>query len=69
MTPLAEGSDIRDYTNYASTTSSDKRNTGSSADKNTQSTNGKPELPDTELFGGPVEGNSQVPDTRANTQG
>ena len=65
MTPLAEGSDIRDYTNYASTTSSDKRNTGSSGDKNTQSTNGKPDLPDVDLFGGPVEG----PDTRANTQG
>ena len=69
MTPLAEGSDIRDYTNYASTTSSDKRNTGSSGDKNTQSTNGKPDLPDLDLFGGPIEGNSQIPDTRLNTQG
>ncbi|CAO1597899.1 MAG: hypothetical protein LQ349_001127 [Xanthoria aureola] len=38
-TPMAEGSNPQDYTNYASTTtSSDKRNTGSSGDKmNTQS--------------------------------
>lgn len=34
VTPMAEGSNPQDYTNYASTTSSDKRNTGSSADKN-----------------------------------
>ena len=41
ITPIAEGASIRDYTNYASTTSSDKRNTGSSGDKNhTQSTDG-----------------------------
>ena len=69
MTPLAEGSDIRDYTNYASTTSSDKRNTGSSGDKNTQSTTGKPDFPDLDLFGDPIDGNSQLPDTRGNTQG
>lgn len=38
LTPMAEGSNPQDYTNYASTTSSDKRNTGSSGDKmNTQS--------------------------------
>ncbi|KAL8738612.1 MAG: hypothetical protein Q9181_000608 [Wetmoreana brouardii] len=34
VTPMAEGSNPQDYTNYASTTSSDKRNTGSSGDKN-----------------------------------
>lgn len=77
MTPLAEGSNLRDYTNYASTTSSDKRNTGSSADKNTQSTTGnmtgnttgKPEGPDFSVFPESVEGGSQLPDTRRNTQG
>ncbi|KAL9030270.1 MAG: hypothetical protein Q9196_001600, partial [Gyalolechia fulgens] len=38
VTPMAEGSTPQDYANYASTTSSDKRNTGSSGDKiNTQS--------------------------------
>ncbi|KAL9601125.1 MAG: hypothetical protein Q9219_002724 [cf. Caloplaca sp. 3 TL-2023] len=38
ITPMAEGSNPQDYANYASTTSSDKRNTGSSGDKaNTQS--------------------------------
>jgi len=70
ITPLAEGSNLRDYMNYASTTSSEKRNTGSSGDKNTQSTTGKPESgPDFALFGEPVESNSQLPDTRGNTQG
>ncbi|KAI4208004.1 MAG: hypothetical protein LQ348_000374 [Seirophora lacunosa] len=38
VTPMAEGSNPQDYANYASTTSSEKRNTGSSAEKiNTQS--------------------------------
>ena len=38
VTAMAEGSTPQDYANYASTTSSDKRNTGSSGDKiNTQS--------------------------------
>ncbi|KAL6715686.1 TAT-binding protein-like protein 7, AAA ATPase [Lecanora helva] len=69
ITPMAEGSNLRDYTNYASTTSSEKRNTGSSGDKNTQSTTGKPDGPDFSMFGEPVEGNSQLPDTRGNTQG
>ena len=69
ITPMAEGSSLRDYTNYASTTSSEKRNTGSSGDKNTQSTTGKPDGPDFSMFGEPVEGNSQLPDTRGNTQG
>lgn len=70
ITPLAEGSTLRDYMNYASTTSSEKRNTGSSGDKNTQSTNGKPESgPDIGVFGEIAEPNSQLPDTRVNTQG
>lgn len=68
-TPIAPGASIRDYTNYASTTSSEKRNTGSSADKTTQSTTGKPDGPDFSMFPEPMEGNSQLPDTRGNTQG
>ena len=69
ITPMAEGSNLRDYTNYASTTSSEKRNTGSSGDKNTQSTTEKLDGPDFSMFGEAVEGNSQLPDTRGNTQG
>lgn len=69
ITPLAEGSNLADYTNYASTTSSDKRNTGSSADKNTQSTTAKIEGPDFSAFPDTAEANSQLPDTRGNTQG
>ena len=74
ITPIAEGSDLKDYANYASTTSSEKRNTGSSGDKNTQqnitqSTTGKPEGPDLTVFGEPAEGHSQLPDTVGNTQG
>lgn len=78
VTPMAEGSQLADYTNYASTTSSDKRHTGSSGDKhtqNTQSTNGpgqvvKPDSgPDLSMFPSPPEANSQIPDTVVNTQG
>ena len=69
ITPLAEGSNLADYTNYASTTSSDKRNTGSSGDKNTQSTTGKIEGPDLSRFPNTAEANSQLPDTQGNTQG
>ena len=69
ITPIAEGSNLADYTNYASTTSSDKRNTGSSADRNTQSTTGKVEGPDFSAFPDTAEANSQLPDTRGNTQG
>ncbi|KAL8842676.1 MAG: hypothetical protein Q9170_000451 [Blastenia crenularia] len=51
FTPMAAGSNPEDYANYASTTSSDKRNTGSSGDKNqtqsigfgTQSDKGAPQ--------------------------
>lgn len=69
ITPLAEGSSLADYTNYASTTSSDKRNTGSSGDKNTQSTTARIEGPDFSVFPDTGEANSQLPDTRGNTQG
>ncbi|KAK4696705.1 ATPase family AAA domain-containing protein 2, partial [Lecanoromycetidae sp. Uapishka_2] len=69
ITPLAEGSTAQDYDNYASTTSSEKRNTGSSGNKNTQSTTGKPESgPEFMVFGEPGDPNSQIPDTRVNTQ-
>lgn len=69
ITPMAEDSNLNDYTNYASTTSSEKRNTGSSGDKNTQSTTGRQEGPDLSMFNELGEGNSQLPDTRGNTQG
>jgi hypothetical protein len=69
ITPMAENSNLNDYTNYASTTSSEKRNTGSSGDKNTQSTPGRQEGPDLSMFNELGEGNSQLPDTRGNTQG
>ena len=38
ITPMAEGSNPQDYTNYASTTSSDKKASGSSGPSNTQNT-------------------------------
>lgn len=69
ITPMAQDSNVNDYTNYASTTSSEKRNTGSSGDKNTQSTMGRQEGPDLSMFADVGEGNSQFPDTRGNTQG
>ena len=69
VTPMAPGSQLADYTNDASTTSSDKRNTGSSADKPTQSPKGVPG-PDLSIFArNRGESNSQLPDTVSNTQG
>ena len=65
VTPLAAGSQLADYTNYASTTSSDKRQTGSSGENNTQSTKGGPDL---SMFMSIAEPNSQLPDTAGNTQ-
>lgn len=65
VTPMAPGSQIADYTNYASTTSSDKRHTGSSGDKNTQST---PGVPDFSVLPEGMEPNSQLVDTVGNTQ-
>ena len=66
VTPMAPGSQLADYTNDASTTSSDKRHTGSSGDKDTQSTKGGPDL---SIFPEVGEANSQIPDTVGNTQG
>ena len=65
VTPMAAGSQLADYTNYASTTSSDKRQTGSSGEVNTQSTKGGPDL---SMFMSIAEPNSQLPDTVGNTQ-
>ena len=70
ITPMAEGSIPQDYANYASTTSSEKRNTGSSGDKiNTQntfsSTSSKVvEGPDLSILPEPPMSNSQLPDTQ-----
>lgn len=66
ITPMATGSQPGDYANYASTTSSDKRQTGSSGDKNTQETMGGPDL---SMFPDGIDPNSQIPDTVGNTQG
>ena len=75
MTSMAPGSQPADYTNDASTTSSDKRNTGSSADKDfgTQSQNlsqsqSFKDGPDLSEFHTQTETNSQLPDTASNTQ-
>ena len=74
VTPIVEGASIRDYTNYASTTSSDKKNTGSSDNKNnTQSTEGRDGGPGPgqalAKYPSPLEANSDVPPTVGNTQG
>ncbi|KAL9101599.1 MAG: hypothetical protein Q9163_003160 [Psora crenata] len=66
VTPMAPGSQLADYTNYASTTSSDnKRHTGSSGDKDTQTTKDGPDL---SMFPECAEPNSQLPETVGNTQ-
>ncbi len=63
ITPMAEGSNPHDYANYASTTSSDKRNTGSSGPFNTQSSHGKvADGPDFSAVPDPL--GSQLPDTQ-----
>lgn len=65
ITPMAEGSHVRDYTNDASTTSSDKaRISGSSGPFNTQSSQGKPEGPDLTMLLHSAAANSQLPDTQ-----
>ena len=66
VTPMAPGSQLADYTNYASTTSSDKRHTGSSGEKDTESMKGGPDL---SMFREAGEPNSQLADTVGNTQG
>ena len=66
ITPMAEGSNPHDYANYASTTSSDKRNTGSSGPFNTQSSHGKVvDGPDLSAVPDPLGApSSQLPDTQ-----
>ena len=67
ITPMAEGSHPQDYTNDASTTSSDKaRISGSSGPFNTQSSQGKPEGPDLTMLLHSASANSQLPDTQGN---
>jgi ATPase family AAA domain-containing protein 2 len=65
ITPMAEGSNPQDYTNYASTTtSSGKRVSGSSGPLNTQSSLGKNEGPDFSMIPEPLASNSQMPETQ-----
>ena len=68
ITPMAEGSNPQDYTNYASTTtSSGKRVSGSSGPfntQNTQSSHGRNEGPDFSMIPEPLASNSQLPDTQ-----
>lgn len=72
ITPMMEGSNPADYTNYASTTSSGKKESGSSGPfntqgntQNTQSSPDKPEGPDTSMIPEPAPSNSQMPDTQS----
>lgn len=76
ITPMAEGSNPNDYTNYASTTSSGKKESGSSGPLNTQNTpgntqnsqasQGRPtEGPDISMIPEPAASNSQYPDTQS----
>ena len=65
ITPMAEGSNPNMYSNDASSTSSDKRMTGSSGALNTQSTHqGRLEGPDLSIIPGPPSAHSQLPDTQ-----
>jgi len=73
ITPMVEGSNPNDYTNYASTTSSGKKESGSSGPlnttqgntQNTQSSHGKPDGPDMSMIPEPAPSNSQLPDTQS----
>lgn len=67
ITPMAEGSNPHDYANYASTTSSDKRISGSSGPFNTQSSLDKvADGPDLSLLPDPLGApSSQLPDTQS----
>ena len=68
ITPMAEGSNPHDYTNYASTTSSDKQILGSSGPFTaTQSSHAKNEGPDLSMIPPPMDHSSQVPDTQGTT--
>ena len=64
ITPMAEGSNPQDYINYASSTSSDKRVSGSSGPCNTQSSRGKNEGPDLSMVQVTTASNSQLPSTQ-----
>ena len=76
VTPMADGSNPNDYTNYASTTSSDKKASGSSGPLNTQgntqnslsqgsqSSQGKPEGPDLSMIPEIAPSHSQMPETQ-----
>lgn len=65
ITPMAEGSNPQDYTNYASTTtSSGKRVSGSSGPLNTQSSHSRIEGPDLSYIPDGAPANSQLPDTQ-----
>lgn len=66
ITPMAEGSNPQDYTNYASTTtSSGKRgSSGPFNTQNTQSSHGRNEGPDFSMIPEPLASNSQIPDTQ-----
>ena len=79
ITPMAQGSQPADYTNYASTTSSEKRATGSTGDKDTltnsqahsqtpSQSQGDKNHPDFSELHEHTEPNSQLPDTANNTQ-
>ncbi|KAL8796618.1 MAG: hypothetical protein Q9195_001008 [Heterodermia aff. obscurata] len=75
-TPMVEGSNPHDYANYASTTSSDKKASGSSGPLNTQgntqnslsqgsqSSQGKPEGPDLSMIPEVAPPHSQLPETQ-----
>ena len=78
ITPMAEGSNPHDYTNYASTTSSDKKDTNSSGPSNntqgntqnslsqeSQGSQGRPEGPDLSMIPEPGARNSHMPETQS----
>lgn len=80
ITPMAEGSNPQDYANYASTTSSDKKNSGSSGPSNTQgntqnslsqgsgSSQEKPEGPDLSMIPEAGISHSQMPETQSKSR-
>lgn len=68
ITPMAEGSNPQMYDNSASTTSSDKRMTGSSGPFDTQSSLKKNEGPDFSILPSMPSANSQLPDTQHSPQ-
>ena len=69
MTPMAPDTSAHDYTNYASTTSSEKKNTGSSGpftqNTLTQSSHDRGEGPDLSMIPDGASTNSQLPDTQS----